>query len=242
MLKTFSGKKPKPPKSSEPEAEPTDIYGQYLFANDRKDIEAREENTPEEDSVGGDFIDYYENNKKKELAKQVPALLKLLQAGKYKKLLAPPNKPVYRGIVIEKAKIVRLLKKLGLQSLEDAYNEHGDETPARTIATPGKIRPVNEPIQGWSLMLSVAREFAEPKHIDSKYMPVIFVANPYTKGNRFVINPLVQKTLEPDVSDEFETISYGPVTYDMIYLPPVVANYTATNYVFTMQWLRKMGY
>jgi hypothetical protein len=226
-----------------PEALPTDIFGQYLFANDRKDIKAVEDNTAEEDGVGGDFIEYYEDNKKPALAKRMPELFAMLKAGKYKPLLAPPKAVVFRGMIIARSKIDKILVKNGMPTLAAQYQKTGDATPIRVIKGPGKIKPVGPPIQGWSLSIGVASDFAEKQPArNGAYVPVIFVAKTTTPGNVFVGNPKIYNTLEPSVDDERETLSYGTVIYDKILIAPVVYRSGYDTYMFSYDVLRKLGY
>ena len=224
-----------------PEALPTDIFGQYLFANDRKDIKAVEDNTAEEDSVGGDFIEYYEDNKQPALAKRMPELFALLKAGKYKPLLAPPKMMVYRGLNIGRTKIDALLKKKKLPTLQQQFKLTGDETPARIIVGPGKMEPVKSPLQGWSMSPEIAITFSGWTAWSSDTIPVLFIANPARRGNMFLGNPKVYDTLNPDIDDERETLSYGTVIYDKIVIAPVVNAGGYSMYKFDVSDLRVLG-
>ena len=57
----------------------------------------------------------------------------------------------------------------------------------------------------------------------------------------FLGNPKVYDTLNPDIDDERETLSYGTVIYDKIVIAPVVNAGGYSMYKFDVSDLRVLG-
>ena len=221
-----------------PEAKPDDIFGQYLFPRNRRELsKVKELDTEPEWKLRDALKNYYENNSKLQVQAMVPDVLKQIEAGNYQALLAPPDAIVYRGLNVQKSMLDKILVKYGYKTI-DQYRNSGQAKKYMAIDIPGKLRPTTSLIQGWTLSMGIAMTFSSGVGIPQSgrdRTPVIFVARTNAQGNQFFGNPVLTKTISPAVAYEQEVLSYGNVEIDGFLLPrtyvyePSFANFSSMD-------------
>lgn len=191
-LKNFVDEEPEDPKSP---------FGKYAFDTYRKDIpnNEKEKDTPIEKKAWDAVERYIGNNEKAALNNMAPLLLNLVKQGKYKPILDPGRRPVYR--------LLQLPKELAEKVLRIQITP---EQPSGT-AESGVLMPTGGgKVSGWMADPSIIREFPG---LGSGNVMILFVAG--TNGNNFFGAPgkLATAVNAPEYEYEMEVIGLGPIRY-----------------------------
>ena len=200
---------------SEAQAEPSDPYGEYLFAPQRKDLKTkkREPNTPEEDALLKALEDHY-NNEEYTLGGFAPELLDLIAQGKYSKVLAPPAGPYYR--LLAELPAPAFAGFLGMKPKALTVGEPTDGGGG--TMTPGGRYSGSTGIHSWTTKLDpkwVNKDILTRKYMKAGEVLAVIVAD--ESGGDFLINPKGMGNVSgmPSyVATQNEVISFGPVAFD----------------------------
>jgi hypothetical protein len=202
-----------------PEANPDDIFGEYIFGSRRLDEPASNEpNTEKEDK----FIKGLNNHFQwapydKELAVFVPEIFKLIKQGKYLDFLKPGDQHEYAYRLLFDFPIKKAEQIFGVK-----FSEIIRDKPYGTVNKNVIYKPLKKQkgLSSWTVNLSFDT-FAEINGgifniwPNSPRLPIIFRAK--IKDNNFFLNPdnIIKKTKWIMVAtEEEEVISYGDVIVD----------------------------
>jgi len=201
------------------EAEDDDLYGKYLFAPDRLDLEPaakKEENTDEEDDLLVALYNHYSNNEF-DLGGLAPHVLKLIKQGKYENILAPPaDTSVYRFVGPVLLSVASSILRVPEKSIFKEPNIIKHSGPGRM--KPGGNLAGKTGIHSWSIKLEVDWLHGDivghnQAHDDAVYM--VLVGN--TNAGAFFVNPVGIENVEglPDYAyRQNEVISYGTIPFE----------------------------
>lgn len=163
------------PSPREKEASDDAPFGNYLFGSLRSDVD--EDDTGEEK----DFINALNNhmlqNQPQELASMSDELIDLKNQGEYGQYLEPPNKPVYRGIVVQ-PEVADIL--LGVDEFELTINPG-----VAKVAT--YVNDYESEISSWTINPTTTIEFLDRIMDWDECVAIIFMANP--DAGDFLLNP-----------------------------------------------------
>ena len=184
----------------QPEANKKDIFGQYLFAPNRK---IPEPNTDAEENLEDGLASFFSHPKNSHTVERFAStLLDLLSKHKYEPLLDPGDIRVYRGMYVDVEFIEELLKP---------YQQEIQYGRVVIVNHPDVLEPNDRWIQSWSKKADVATNFA----YERRGPAIIFVARTNAEGNKFFGKPeKLAVAVKSENLGEYETISVGPVEYD----------------------------
>ena len=195
----------------QPEEAPKDaIFGQYLFAPDRSNEGIPpEKDTKEEDRFRKALSKHFEEIEQSRLTAIAPEVLDVLAKHQYEPLLDPGKQRVFRVITLSRETLISLVEKSGEEVL---FDEVG------VCKTIGTLRPQNvgKLVQSWSTDVFESSNLSTlvATHLNPRTGAVMFVAYPHGGANKFFGKPgRLAGIIAPEYSDEYETISFGPVEY-----------------------------
>jgi hypothetical protein len=220
-----------------PEAQPDDIFGQYLFAPSRNDIPdeaSHEQNTPPEVQVRKALQNHIGGNDTSQIGKWFNTLYDLVQQGKYTKLLKVPSsfKYAYRLITVDDTTLMSMLPRI--KDISQLHNIEKDKVHVQVGGIYNhKSETSNSPVSSWTVehnaiadMIDGEFSFGMKQMNKSKYnYTVLFVAP--VQGNKFLINPSPEYYAAIDTmwfADEQEILGYGPIKlskilYKLVHVP-----------------------
>lgn len=183
----------------EPE-DPKSPFGKYAFDLNRDDVpkDQKEPNTRIENQALDALEDYIGLNAKQKLTTMAPLLLNMVKQGKYKPILDPGSRSVYRVMQVPQLVANKLLRmELG------PNNSSG-------YAGPGVLQPYGGKISGWTSNPELIRDFSG---IGEGNAMILFVAG--TRNNNFFGNPghLAVAAGEEEFAQEMEVIGLGPIRF-----------------------------
>lgn len=209
----------------EVEASKDDIFGEFLFGDQRAETRAsKEKNTPEEDDLLDSLASWINDTHHTALSSNFEEAWKLVRQGKYEKFLKPDEeRPVYRivhGFNVAKA--------LGLTSnptfqkkIEDLKNgielqKVLDNIPFK-VDIPISYPPPNKKLQSWGIEPLILQNFLRGGEVN-----ILMKTVPNPSNGKFLLNPYeMTSNLRPKDSDhvaminmlstEGEVISFGDV-------------------------------
>lgn len=198
------------------EAGKDDRYGQFLFAQMRKDLsrsEKAEVDTKEERHLWYALRNHYNGRDIDNVLSQLaPGVLDAIEGGKYLTVLAPPASDVYRFLNVELATAAGIL---GMSP------EELSENPNKVMRSdsPGVLNPSGErTVMSWTtdiLLPGSLRSVVAAKYAgQAGYVSMILKG--HTSMGRFFMNPEGVKNvryLPAFAYSQSEVMSYGPVPY-----------------------------
>ena len=226
----------------EAQAEPSDPYGEYLFAPQRGDLKMKkkEPNTPEEDALLK-ALDAHYNNEEYTLGEFAPELLDLIAQDKYSKILAPPPGPYYR--ILAELPAPAFASFLGVKPKALTIGKATDGGGG--TMTPGGPWSGSTGIHSWTTKPDpkwLNKDILIRKTMKAGEVLAIIVAD--ESGGNFLINPKGMskvKGMPEYVAEQNEVISFGPVTFDQcVYYVATGAKGEMTSHVALKQLLAMM--
>lgn len=191
------------------EAEPNDIFGAYLFADQRKGMKGLEPNNYKEDVFLDDLKKHYNNVGY--LNQWIPKMRELKNQKKYKDILTPPKGKVWR--LLTGVNDTTIQKMLSMRKQELRNHENDFYKISNMI-----IKPKSDKIQSWTYSLQY--KTFENLFIENTDNIVILEAYTQNKNNDFFLNHENIRKIDdmPEyVKKEYETISYGDVHCSNVY-------------------------
>ena len=165
--------------AAEPEADKEDVFGQYLFAPQRKDIEKdipEEPNTEFEQKFRYALHDFFDNSYQGSLEPIASKILDLIAKHKYVRLLDPGEKTVYRGVTVDAEFLQNLLASLGEEVKHNKYV---------VVKASNQLKPLKSKLlQSWTIKPTTAADFSVMNSTDPDDVALIFAAE--TKNNAFL--------------------------------------------------------
>jgi hypothetical protein len=204
-----------------PEANPDDIFGEYIFGLRRKDYPARNErDTKEEYKLGSALQSHYSGNVyNSNLSSFIPEIFKLIKKGKYLNFLKPDDK--YKTAY-------RLIAEMNLDEAKKIFNIDFYELLKNKKAY-GSIRKkfVYTPLEKHNGLSSWTVELEEKTFVsvleninlmfEDDHPNVFLMLCADIKNNNFILNPdQIQEKTDLTKFDELEILSYGNVTVNKI--------------------------
>ncbi len=198
------------------EASSDDIFGKYIFADQRIGMKNLEFNTDTEEHLFNDLNRHY-GLKLNSLDKWYETLKELKREGKYKNFINPPKGKVYRiisNLTINKMSYLLNINESEIKKYQNKYSslKNINIIPRKNVQS-WTTELNHKLIDGINFKLTPSRGF------------IILEADTYKYKNDFYINPEFTKKLKnlPDwIKHENEVISYGKIFCDKVYFwfPP----------------------
>jgi hypothetical protein len=208
-----------------PEANPDDIFGEYLFGDSRIDEPAKFElDTKKEFEFKNSLKDHYIGNVYNYSLKSfMPTIFELINSGKYLDFLIPDKK--YKHAY-------RLLLNVPLDNDDEEklfgidFLEIKNDKPFGLINKEIIYKPLSfhDNMSSWTLNLNkkifegLGFSFKKKRidHYGKNRIFIYILLNAKIKNNKFILNPeeIDKKTKNVMPVNEWEVLSYGDVTVD----------------------------
>jgi hypothetical protein len=202
-----------------PEANPDDIFGEYIFGGSRRDEPAKnEENTQKENEFSiGLFMHYDRTPYNDMVSKHVPDVLNLIKQGKYLDFLKPDDKHKYA---------YRLIKDIGEKKAEQMFGIDFKDL-LENKKTHGLIKKNflyhpkenQNKLSSWTVNLD-KKIFKNILRFNNRYhkthnFSITVLLQTKIENNNFFLNPeQIQNKTALEHLKEWEVLSYGDVTVD----------------------------
>lgn len=207
---------------SEDGATSKDIFGRYLFAQDRNDTpEPKEFDTEKEEEFKSALGSLYNDGYAPKLNRLANSLLTLAKQGKYTNMLIPPRGSIaYRFIATTVFTAPKILK---IPMEKFIYSEKNIQNEPVIITKCPPYKPHVGSLSSWTLEpdVSVMRNFINTM---TTTVNILLVAK--TDENKFLLNPFEMRdneslyALNPVHADEMETIGVGTIKiWKAAYIP-----------------------
>ncbi|MBV6505849.1 MAG: hypothetical protein ILNGONEN_01414 [Syntrophorhabdaceae bacterium] len=186
-----------------PDAEPTDVFGQYLGGKERN---LKETNTYKENLFLAQLALHY-GGSVKAMEGQEDLLRELKAQGKYRKFLQPPPGKIFRLLTLEAPRFEDLFP-----DLKDVYMN--DTNKIHVVKKSGVLNRNDYKIQSWTY--SANRDLAEFV-ADGSYGNVLVIVVADANQPNVYLNwqeiPKIIPGKKELINNEKEAISFGPVNF-----------------------------
>ena len=181
-----------------------DIYGEYLFGEERPDV--FEKDTPEEHEIAHSFESAFEGSMLDVDREDILRLLALRASGKYNDVLDVPQK------------FSRVWRVVEIDSETNPQIALGTSTLNRPIAVSHKSFEMpmwnNYPVVSWTIGTKATKELILDE-MSNKNTVVVFSCDLTTQRDKFILNPSKMTKISDNYSWQAEVWQVQPVKVDV---------------------------